>query len=541
MKKTKTKHRVFAWLAVLALGTGLMTGFAGCGEGNSSDPNTSTNGGTTADISNKKMVYGSAAYAGAIYDGGVDPAMGYAGWSTFRYAIGECLVTFDENMTVQPWLAKSFSQPDDKTWVFEINDGVKFHNGNICDGAAVKASLERCIQKSDRTADVNNLMIDKIEASGNTVTITTKEANPLLGNLLCDPLFCIVDASVETDGHTNVIGTGAYKLVSASDEGCTVQANMEYWNGMPKIGTIEVKSITAGDTLTMALQNGEVDAAQELPLASLSLFNGDQYTISTTATSRSSNMVLNTRSKYLSDKNVRLAIAYGIDKQDFIDALMYGYGEPAHGFFPQKFAGFGDSKLTSPEYNVDKAKELLKQAGWEDTNGDGFVDKDGENMKLQYYTYSSRQDLPLLAQAFQSDMKDIGIDVELNIAETGPEQDALKNDSINWDINVWQMVTAPNGDPLYMIDSAVGKDGYYSTGGAGQDAELQGYIDQLRDEPDVNKRAELAVKAQQRAIDEGYIIIAFHKEQSLAMKKGVTGLIQHPTDQHEITVDTDIN
>ena len=88
---------------------------------------------------------------------------------------------------------------------------------------------------------------------------------------------------------------------------------------------------------------------------------------------------------------------------------------------------------------------------------------------------------------------------------------------------------------------ALGRDGYYSTGGAGNDAELQGYIDQLRKETDMKKRAELAVKAQQKAIDEGYLIVAFHKEQSLAMKKGVTGLNQHPTDQHEINVDTDIN
>ena len=540
MKQIKRK-KILAVAAVLTVSAGMMASLAGCGGEAGSTPASGTSGTGTEDISSKKLVYGSAAYTGAIYDGGIDPAMDYAGWLTYRYGVGECLVTFDENMTVQPWLAKSFSQPDEKTWVFEINEGVKFHNGNVCDGAAVKASLERCIQKSDRTADINNLMIDKIEASGNTVTITTKEPNPILGNLLCDPLFCIVDASVETDGKTNVIGTGAYKLVSASDTGCTVEANMEYWNGTPKIGTIEVKGINDGDTLTMALQNGEVDAAQELPLASLSLFGQDKYTISTVATSRSSNMVLNTRSKYLSDKNVRLAIAHGIHKQDFIDALMHGYGELAHGFFPQKFADFGDSKLTSPEYDVAKAKDLLKQAGYTDTNGDGFVDKDGKNMELEYYTYSSRQDLPLLAQAFQSDMQDIGIKVNLNIAENGPDQDALKNDSIQWDINVWQQVNAPNGDPLYAIDTALGRDGYYSTGGAGNDAELQGYIDQLRKETDMKKRAELAVKAQQKAIDEGYLIVAFHKEQSLAMKKGVTGLNQHPTDQHEINVDTDIN
>lgn len=536
----KTKNKVFAWLAVLALGTGVMAGFAGCGGDNGSTPAAASGSTNPADISSKKLVYGSAAYAGAISNGGLDPAMGYAGWSTYRYAIGECLVTFDENMTVQPWLAKSFTHPDDKTWVFEINEGVKFHNGKPCDGAAVKASLERCMQKSDRIGDIKNLLIDKIEASGNTVTITTKEPNPILGNLLCDPLFCIIDASVETDGHTNVIGTGAYKLVQAQEEGCTVEVNMDYWNGTPKMGSIEVKSITNGDTLTMALQNGEIDAAQELPLASLQLFDNDKYTISTSATSRSSNMVLNTRSKYLSDKKVRLAIAHGINKQDFIDALMYGYGEAAHGFFPQKFAGFGDSRLTSPAYDVAKAKELLQQAGWVDTDGDGYVDKNGENMELKYYTYSSRQDLPLLAEAFQDDMKDIGIKVDLNIAETGPKEDALKNDSIQWDINVWQMVTAPNGDPLYMIDSAVGREGYYATGGTEQDTELQTLIDQLRVETDPAKRADLAVKAQQRAIDEGYVIVAFHKEQSLVMKKGVTGLSQHPTDQHEISVATDI-
>ncbi|MDD5953502.1 MAG: ABC transporter substrate-binding protein, partial [Oscillospiraceae bacterium] len=224
-----------------------------------------------------------------------------------------------------------------------------------------------------------------------------------------------------------------------------------------------------------------------------------------------------------------------------INALMYGYGEAADGFFPEAFSAFGDSNLTSPSYDVEKAKALLKEAGWEDTDGNGIVDKDGKDMVLQYYTYSSRQDLPLLAETFQDDMKDIGIKVELNIKENGPAADDLKKmGDDKWDINVWQMVTAPNGDPMYMIDSALGEGGYYAAHGA-NDKELQGWIDALRDETDMDKRAELAVKIQQKAIDEGYMIIPFHKEQSLVMSSSVTGLSQHPTDQHEITVDTDIN
>lgn len=548
---TKKTTKALALAAVLTIGAGMMTTFAGCGDSTTTPTESSGTGTTATDASSKKLTIGSAAYIGAIFDGGIDPAMSYASWSTFRYGIGECLVTFDENMQVQPWLAKSFEQKDAKTWVFELNDGVKFHNGNACDAAAVKASLERVMKlnseknnKGGRVGDVNNMLIDSITAEGNTLTIKTTEENSILANLLCDPLWVIIDASVETDGRNNVVGTGPYKLVKASDEGCTVVANNDYWNGTPKIGTIEVKTINDGDTLTMALQSGEIDAAQELPVDSLALFSDTgKYTISTAATSRSSNMVFNTKSKYMSDLKVRQACALALNKQDFIDGLMSGYGELAIGFFPQSFSTFGDSKLTDTySYNVEKAKELLKEAGWEDTNGDGYVDKDGENMVLTYKTYTSRQDLPRLAEAYQDDLKDIGIKMEIDYNENSWNTDDMdKKGADSWDINCWQMVTAPNGDPMYMIDSTLGKDGYYRYGGAGEDKELQGMIDELRNETDSQKRADLAVKIQQYAVDNCYMQIAFHKEQSWAMSNTVTGLTEHPTDQHEITVDTDIN
>lgn len=128
------------------------------------------------------------------------------------------------------------------------------------------------------------------------------------------------------------------------------------------------------------------------------------------------------------------------------------------------------------------------------------------------------------------------------VGEIGPGADELaKAGDDSWDINCWQMVTAPNGDPFYTIDTTLGSAGYYRYGGAGEDAALQSMIDELRDEVDTDKRAELAVQVQQYAIDNCYMLIAFHKEQSLVMSSAVTGLTQHPTDQHEISVDTDIN
>ena len=103
---TKKTTKALALAAVLTIGAGMMTTFAGCGDSTTTPTESSGTGTTATDASSKKLTIGSAAYIGAIFDGGIDPAMSYASWSTLRYGIGECLVTFNENMQVQPWLAR---------------------------------------------------------------------------------------------------------------------------------------------------------------------------------------------------------------------------------------------------------------------------------------------------------------------------------------------------------------------------------------------------------------------------------------------------
>ncbi|MFY9526291.1 MAG: ABC transporter substrate-binding protein, partial [Limnochordia bacterium] len=95
----------------------------------------------------------------------VDPADGYNGWGTIRYGIGETLFKLNDNLEVVPLLAKDYSLSGDKlSWTINLRDNVKFHNGKVMDGAAVKASLERLIQKNERAAA--GLMIDTITADG---------------------------------------------------------------------------------------------------------------------------------------------------------------------------------------------------------------------------------------------------------------------------------------------------------------------------------------------------------------------------------------
>lgn len=146
--------------------------------------------------------------------------------------------------------------------------------------------------------------------------------------------------------------------------------NDNYWNGTPKLDRIEVKTIRDGDTMTMALQSGELDAAYGLPYSNLILFRDEPYTISSADTSRTFFGQFNGSSEVLQDDRVREAVIGAIDREGFVNTLMEGNGSVAEGPFPSYFA-FGDSKVQEESYDLEYSRELLAEAGWTDEDGDG--------------------------------------------------------------------------------------------------------------------------------------------------------------------------
>lgn len=506
-------------LAGIILVIAAVSGIAGCGKSTAS--------------TEKVFYYGDTTFNAENDETDVNPHNGYSGWACIRYGVGETLFKYSDTMELEPWLAESYENVDELTWKINLKDGIKFTSGRKLDGEAVKECIEHLVAVHKRAA--GDLNIERVEAEADTVIITTAKPVPALINYLSDPYGCIIDMQAGITDEGNVSATGPYIAEEiVTDSGLTLVKNQSYWNGEPRLDKIIVKTISDGDTLTMALQSGELNAAYGLPYSSLSLFNNSNYTISSSETSRSFFAQMNYANVNLQDSNVRAAIAMAINKKDFTNVLLKGNGTLAEGPFPKDYT-FGDSYVKAAEYNIDSARHLLAQSGWKDTDGDGYVEKNGEKLTLRWLTYPSRQELPLLAENVQASLKQIGIDVKINC--TANHLDYVKKGE--WDIYASAFVCAPTGDPEYFFtthclkNSSKNRGGYYNE-------QLEQLEEQLSTTFDTEGREQLGIKMTQTILDDNAFIFASHLKMSIVSGKGVSGLTAHPSDYYEITAELDM-
>lgn len=170
------------------------------------------------------------------------------------------------------------------------------------------------------------------------------------------------------------------------------------------------------------------------------------------------------------------------------------------------------------------------------TDGDGYVDKDGQPLTLRWLTYSFRQELPLLAEASQSWLKETGIRLEIN--PTDGYADFLRRGE--WDIYAKAFVTAPTGDAQYYFTTHVLKESAYNSGNY-YNPDTESLIGQLGSEFSPEKRTELAAAISRKLVDGSAFAYIAHLKMTLVMKSTVQGFAAHPCDYYEITKDLSID
>lgn len=490
----------------------------------------SKSGETTTDGERADLVLG--ATTGFFGAESLDVAYNWDGWIMSIYGISENLYRLDENIEPQPWIAESVETPDENTWVFTIRDGVTFSNGKTVDAKVVKACFERTYEKNER-AD-STLKIKSMEADGMKFTIVTPEPNPTLLNDLCDPLLGIYDATEEPDEELGVSCTGPYVATSfTAMTDVKMRANENYWGGAPKADTVELKIIDDQDALDMALANGEIDLiAQETANGASKFTDTSKYTTDTVTTTRANFLSFNLKTEGLDDLAVRQAINYCIDREGYADVVYQGFATPCYGIYPDNlaFGGTDGLNLTVDSYDADKAKEILADAGYQDTDGDGILDKDGVNLSFKVLTYSYNDNCIQLADMLQAELSQIGI--ELSIETQDVLDDPLA--SGDFDLAILNYAMAPIGTPSYFINMLFTTGASNNYGGYSNE-KVDALAAEIGTTSDNDKVVSLTRELEQQVLDD--MPFAFVADQQLIFvySNKVKGVQINPTEYYLVT------
>mgnify|MGYP002797857779 FL=1 len=464
----------------------------------------------------------------------LDPADGYDGWVLSRIGAGETLVKLDENAEAVPCLAESWEQTDDYTWVFQIREGVTFSNGNPVDAQACMNAIQRAFDLNSRSSEY--FQLDSMEADGQTLTIHTTQPTGAIVNNLCEPLFTIVDTSVDEQMmDTAPVCTGPYVIDTFLPETeVTLVCNDDYWDGTPGLDSISVFSVPDSDSRVLAMQSGEADLTITIDNSNLALFADEsQYNVYETIGPRTNVVYYNNARPLLDEKEFRQAISMAVDKDTYAELIGCA---PATGLYSTALV-CGQQVEDIYPYDPQQAGEILDSLGYLDTDGDGQREADGKNIQLQYYIAADHgsADSTIIAQAVQSDLIKVGINVQLIQTENMSDVRA----SGNYDFCSANDSTAPTADPeIFLVQ-------HYLTGGSSNyqnysNPEVDQLIEALASTFDPDQRQQQAGDISRKILeDAGSLYIGYIYGNTVTSSR-VSGAVQFPIDYYIITKDITI-
>ncbi|MDG0810434.1 ABC transporter substrate-binding protein [Cohnella rhizosphaerae] len=388
------------------------------------------------------------------------------------------LVKKNEKQVIEPDLAVSWESIDDTTWRFVLRQGVKFHNGDPFTSADVKYTLER-VSKDDKLLEYGNYkQIKEVKIVDEyTVDIITDGPQPALLNRLSRLGSGMLPSKyLEEQGwekfQSNPIGTGPYKFKQwIRDDRLELVRNPDYVGDAPNWDEVTFRVIPEDATRVAELLTGGVDIAVNVPAIDMDRIESNEGTHAA-ATPTQRVIQLNVRTKegtVTADPRVREAIDLAIDKQAIVDSIYMGAATPTRtrvtpGNFGAKADLFGTSL-----YDPERAKQLLKEAGYE------------KGLKLTFNASGDSSKDKETAELITAMLAEVGIEAKLELLENSAYQEKFRGRTFD------ELVLIPFGNSMF--DAALAFSRISTQGAKGETDYSNAEVDRLLAAAETNMNA----------------------------------------------------
>ncbi|MBA4535656.1 ABC transporter substrate-binding protein [Bacillus aquiflavi] len=452
--------------------------------------------------------------------------------------IFEKLINFGEgNTELEEGLALDWEMSEDGlVYTFNLREGVKFHDGTDFNAEAVVYNFERWIKgntgvSGDDTpfpyfqSQFGDIIkeVKAVEEYKVQFTLNRPQA-VFLKNLAMSPFVIASPTALEKHGDKfseHPVGTGPFKFIEwKRNDKIVIEKFEDYWmEGYPKLDRIIFRSIPENSARLNALKTGEVDLIDGVNFSDVPQIKEDaNLQIFSRPSLNVAYLGLTATRGPLTDKKVRQALNYAVDKETLITAFYEGYAQPAKNPMPPVIAGYND-KIEDYPFDLEKAKELLTEAGY----------PDGFEMEL-WAMPVPRDYMPdgqKVAEAIKSNFEKIGVKVKIVSYEWGTYLEKAAAGEADSFLLGW---TGDNGDAdnfLYVLldEDNIGTNNYTYY----KNSELHQILIEAQAEVDEGKREELYQKAQEIIKDDAPWIPLVHSEPVLAGSANITGLTLQPT------------
>jgi peptide/nickel transport system substrate-binding protein len=477
-----------------------------------------------------------------------------------------------ESFEPVPRLAESWeSSEDGLTWTYNLVDNATFHDGEPLTADDVVYTFNRIIEGESIERTNYGSYVKNIESvtavDDYTVEMTTKAPSPIMNNLavpiLPEHIWSEIDGD-ELRKYTNepdsdppgMVGSGPFIMTDAvKGQYYRFETNEDYWDGPANIDGVEFKIYQNDNGLVTALQNGEIDFADDVAAnlfdtlegqdgitAKSSQYSGWNYLTFNGGAALTDGTPIGTGHPSLKDPVVREAIHYAVDKEALVDRTLDGRGSPGSTFMPPIYGDFHQTIEDPITYDPDYANQLLDDAGY--TKGpDGIrTMPDGSDpLVYQLYSRQNSETSQTTIQLLQGWLEDIGIDSTAESVSEGRLY-GIAGDG-TFDMYEWGWVVEP--DPDYQTSVfTCGQFSYETKSGqiyAGLndsffcDEEYDKLYEAQAVEIDRDARAELVKQAQQMVYDaNAYIITEYYDYLQAYRSDRYTGFVEQPSDNGAI-------